>query len=274
MCIAIFKPKDKTISKEILQTCYNSNKDGCGFAFIKDDTIYINKYMKFEDFYNDYKEVEETSPMLIHFRIATHGKVEVKNCHPFKLNNRMALIHNGIISGYGDKENKTDTQDFIDKVIGNISWKMWKNPSFIELVDKAIGYSKLVILDVTGEHFIVGESKGYWDDGVWYSNKSYQPKVPATKPPVVYYERYNQNQLWDMYGEESYDDWYDRVVSQKNKPADDDYSIVYKCSKCGKEVILNDGVDPACDVCKSTELKEVGVKVYDEVCYYEDVTVK
>ena len=117
MCIAILKPKDKTISKETLQECCNNNKDGMGFAYTDGNTVYINKYMNFDDFYKDYKEVETTSTMLIHFRIATHGKVEVKNCHPFKLNNRMALIHNGVISGYGDKENKTDTQDFIDKVI-------------------------------------------------------------------------------------------------------------------------------------------------------------
>lgn len=136
MCIAILKPIDKTISKETLEICSNNNPDGCGFAYVKDNEVIIKKFMEFEDFYKEYSKVETTSTMLIHFRIATHGKVELKNCHPFKLNNRMALVHNGIISGYGDKETKTDTQDFIDKVIGNISYKMWKNPSYVTLVEK------------------------------------------------------------------------------------------------------------------------------------------
>ena len=155
MCIAIVKPLDKTISEDRLRTCYNNNKDGCGFAYIKDNAIIIKKFMDFETFYKEYKLVETTSPMLIHFRIATHG---------------MVLIHNGIIYGYGDKEKKSDTRDYIDKVLSKISWKMWKNPAFREMVGQAIGYSKLGIMDVSGEMYIINYDKGVVEDGVWYSN--------------------------------------------------------------------------------------------------------
>ena len=136
--------------------------------------------MDFEAFYKEYKLVETTSPMLIHFRIATHGKVELDNCHPFKLNNRMVLIHNGIISGYGDKEKKSDTRDYIDKVLSKISWKMWKNPAFREMVGQAIGYSKLGIMDVSGEMYIINYDKGVVEDGVWYSNSSFKEYKPKT----------------------------------------------------------------------------------------------
>lgn len=261
MCIAIVKLKDKSIPKETLEICSKNNPDGCGFAYSDNGKVYIKKFMDFETFYEEYSKVENKSTMLIHFRIATHGKVETKNCHPFKLNNRMALIHNGVISGYGDKDKKTDTQDFIDKVIGNISWKMWKNPSFIELVNNAIGYSKLCILDVDGNHFIVGEEKGEWVDGVWFSNKSYKPKEIKPKTTCAK-QYYNQGSLWDMYGEESYDDWYNRTLSTQKELETPDTSckVVYKCKKCGNEVAVDEYYDDfiTCDKCTSDRLVEVG----------------
>ena len=117
MCIAILKPVGKSLSRELLYNCYTSNPDGCGFAYATGDDVIIHKFMKFEDFYNEYQKYDGKYTMLIHFRIATHGAVELENCHPFVLNSRMALIHNGIIAGYGDKKTKSDTRDFIDKVL-------------------------------------------------------------------------------------------------------------------------------------------------------------
>lgn len=230
MCIAIVKPKDKVISKERLKICCDANPDGMGFAFCKNDNVYIMKYLNdFEKFYEDYSKVETTSPMLIHFRIATHGGVTIENCHPFALNNNMALIHNGVISGYGDKEKKSDTRDFIDKVIGNISHKAWRNASFRELVGKAIGYSKLGILDTKGNTYIINEDKGYWDDGVWYSNKSYEPKVVTTKKSSA---TSNSDYHYDWYSDKKYKSHFRCDKCNKNFTIDG-YSYYSKCPDCG-----------------------------------------
>lgn len=276
MCIAIFKPKNIIIEKDILKTCSENNPDGIGFAYIKDNKIIINKYMDFDDFYSDYSKVEITSPMLIHFRIATHGKVSVQNCHPFRLNSRMALVHNGIISGYGDRETKSDTLDFIEKVIGNISYKMWKNPSFRELVGNAIGYSKFCILDVSGNHYIINEQKGVWVDGVWFSNTSYKPKVTYIKTSD------KDDKTWDMYGNETYDSWYKRTHKSDdgqqslfdtkhgdidNTVDEDDYAFIYQCTECGKIFKSQEYDDVKCPKCKCEKIDEVGC-YYDGTDYY------
>lgn len=268
MCIAILKPKGVSISKEILETCHKNNKDGMGFSYIDDDKMYIKKFMKFDEFYKEFEKVQDKSTMIIHFRIATHGKVEVKNCHPFWLNHRMALIHNGVISGYGDKDNKTDTQDFIDKVIGNISWKEWKNPCYRELVGKAIGYSKLAILDITGNYYIINENLGEWSDGIWYSNQSYKPKQTTS---YVVNKDYN---AWDMYSEESYDDWYKKWKEKNSKKSDSsaylDGDVVYRCEKCKNEFVKGYEVENVCcDKCKSKDVKDVGFIYRNEVYYYD-----
>lgn len=253
MCIAIVKPKDKVIPKEVLQTCAEANPDGMGFAFCRNGKVFIYKTVdNFEKFYEAYSKVETTSTMLIHFRIATHGEVCKENCHPFKLNNRMALVHNGIISGYGSKtDNVSDTRDFIDKVIGNISHKQWRNHSFRELVGKVIGYSKFGILDKTGEYFIINESKGIWDDGVWYSNSSYKPKKVVENTT------------------KEDKDWFD---SWRKK-----YKSIFVCSECGKEFTV-DGYTywEKCPGCGKTTSNQIGYIMngkeyrYDEKEYYSD----
>lgn len=284
MCIAILKPKGVPISKETLETCCKTNPDGMGFAYIDGNKMYIKKYMKFEDFYPDFEKVQDKSTMLIHFRIATHGKVEVNNCHPFWLNKRMALVHNGIISGYGNKESKSDTRDFIDRVIGKISWKEMKNPAYRELVGKAIGYSKFAILDITGQYWIINESSGYWHEGIWYSNKSYEPKIVVQS--TIYNNKYNQSNLWDCYGDEDYESWYGRTQSKKNEEAttpkkydsstvSDDEKVVYKCKKCGAEFKENYEVeDPQCNVCKSFEVEDIGFEYRGTRYLYEDYIQK
>lgn len=241
MCIAILKPKDKTISKEILEACHSRNKDGIGFAYVNNGKVIIKKFMDFDKFYKEYLDVEGISNMLIHFRIATHGNVEVNNCHPFKLNDRMALIHNGIISGYGSKtDNKVDTQDFIDKVIGKISYKMWKNPSYRELVGDAIGYSKFCILDNQDNYYIINEKKGSWVDGIWYSNDSYKPR----KKEVV-------------------------IAPAKKSEQKSLFNYITRCQKCGKIVKTNSWWQDDCPKCKG-KLECIGYINNGNEIYYDD----
>ena len=45
MCIAILKPKDKVLDKELLENCSINNPDGCGFAYLNDEgKIIIKKF--------------------------------------------------------------------------------------------------------------------------------------------------------------------------------------------------------------------------------------
>lgn len=248
MCIAILKTKDKTLTKETMKICAKNNPDGCGFSYVDNKgTLVIEKYMDFEEFWESFRHKQYQKTMLIHFRIATHGSVVVDNCHPFKLNNKMALIHNGIISGYGSKkDNVSDTRDFISKVIGNISWKMWKNPSFIKLVGDAIGSSKLAILDNKENYYIVNEDLGEWVDGVWYSNNSYKEYkvVYATKPKTT-------------------------VVNKEPSPVKTSWAYVMKCTGCGKEHRTNCWYDDICEEC-GYPLESVGYQSYGHTYYYDE----
>ena len=180
MCIAIYKPEGKVLSQETLNECYDSNPDGAGFMYAQDKKLHIEKgFFSYDSFYKAFKQ-HEHKQIVLHFRIKTHGKIDTTNCHPFAVNNAIGFVHNGIISGFGDS-NHSDTIGFNNAILQPLVHK-WGNLALfqdpiINLIEGRIGYSKLVFLDRHGNHKIMNEDKGVWDDGVWYSNNSYKPYV-------------------------------------------------------------------------------------------------
>ena len=142
MCIAIYKPADKALpSDEILRRCFTRNKDGGGFAYAKGGRVHFVKgLMTIEEYLEEVKQVEAGLPMLLHFRIGTHGGKGQEYTHPFPFTHHMdslymlrgscpfpVAVHNGIISGFGDNGVSTtvngsprrpmsDTQDFIQSM--------------------------------------------------------------------------------------------------------------------------------------------------------------
>lgn len=187
MCIAIYKPEGKVLSQDTLKECYDNNPDGAGFMYAENKKLHIEKgFFSFDSFYKAYR-VHEHKQAVLHFRIKTHGKIDTTNCHPFAVNNAVGFVHNGIINGFGDA-NHSDTIGFNNAILQPLVHK-WGNLALfqdpiIDLIEGRIGYSKLVFLDRHGNHKIMNEGKGDWDDGVWYSNNSYKPYVA----PVTLYK--------------------------------------------------------------------------------------
>ena len=193
MCIAIVKPADQTIDKETLRICAENNPDGCGFAYINEDNfgvrrIKVRKAMEFEEFYTKYQRALSEnmgSPFLIHFRIKTHGDVDLANCHPFKIDKNHVFIHNGTISKVQKVDGMSDTRVF-NRDILRILPKNWNKQSGIKtLIEEFIGYSKLAVMDIAGKINIYNEQKGEWKDGLWFSNTSYLERKKYT-PPAPY----------------------------------------------------------------------------------------
>lgn len=197
MCIAIYKPASKSISKKRLQQCYNSNPDGAGFMYAENKQLHIHKgYFNFDKFYKDFKE-HKNKKCVIHFRIKTHGKIDKTNCHPFNINDSLGFVHNGIISGFGNNTH-SDTIQFNEKILQKLVGK-WGNLALFEdpivdLIEGRIGWSKLIMLDRHNNHKIFNEEKGEWNGGVWYSNTSYKPKLISKN--TTYQSNFDYDKWW------------------------------------------------------------------------------
>ena len=188
MCIAVMKPEGKILSRETLEECWNSNPDGAGFMYAEDDKLHIHKgLMSFSAFYRAYKKHQERKSVL-HFRIRTHGATDKENTHPFQVGDKLAFVHNGMISKVNILDTKfSDTYHFntgmLKKLYSADNRFIFKD-HYQELIGTYIGWSKLVFLDNKGNHVLVNESAGTWDDEVWYSNTSYKPR-PTYKPQQI-----------------------------------------------------------------------------------------
>lgn len=175
-CVAIWKPKGIQIARKYLENCFINNKEGAGFAYVKQGKIVLQKgFFDFEKFYEAYKGLQKYAA-LIHFRIATHGKVDEENCHPFLMNDgQYALVHNGILpsSLHSNKKEESDSRQFAELITPLLAMVPWGNKQFGAVVDEAIGYNKVAILRNDGKVWIFNEEKGEWHKGAWYSNRTY-----------------------------------------------------------------------------------------------------
>ena len=189
MCIIVAIPEHKPLPNiETMRECFKRNPDGAGFMYADGKSVKIRKgFMKFDDFLDalEGEDIPEDTAIILHFRIATSGKVKQSTCHPFPVSDvkeelqatrtecRFGLAHNGVISGRTTYDGWSDTMDFTAKVVTPLA-RM--NPSFMHSTEakellKGACQSKLAILDNSGQMMLVGDF--IEDDGIFYSNSTY-----------------------------------------------------------------------------------------------------
>lgn len=176
MCLAIVKLPDASVPEDNLKRGWIANPDGAGFAYVKDGKVVIEKrFMSYKAFREEYlrlSSLNSKSKFLIHFRIGTSGAKDASNTHPFAIDGG-ALIHNGCLTGteavWGT--GASDTNMFANMFRSALSYDSVNN-NMDKLNDALIG-SKICLLYDDGRHLIINEKSGYWEKGVWYSNRSF-----------------------------------------------------------------------------------------------------
>lgn len=181
MCIAIFKPAGKRIPPSYLHNSWGANPDGGGFCFANNGELTVEKgFFNRVNFINRINQLTEY-PALIHFRWSTHGAINAANCHPWKIDDTHAMIHNGVIKGFGKLGNgRSDTGDFTEFILKPMlasSPDIWQKPWFISMMTRALERdgNKVLIMDNQGEVAIYGADLGHWHLGCWFSNHDYLP---------------------------------------------------------------------------------------------------
>lgn len=195
MCIIAIKPAGKKMQWDVLKTCFENNPDGAGFAYPKDDHVYISKgFMDFKSFRRAVNEanIKKGTMAMFHFRIATHGGVSEANCHPFPLTSdekvlraldvksTFAIAHNGIVPDVERSKTMSDTMMFVRDYLAPLGASV-ADPNVQHLIGKAAA-SKLAIMTATK---IATIGRFVTSNGWLYSNESYAKSYAVVTWPVA-----------------------------------------------------------------------------------------
>jgi len=176
MCIAILNKKTK-LSENSIYNSWQNNEMGGGLLYNQNGKLKVFKTYKYNDFLNEYNNLrnqKNVGAIVLHFRIATSGIDGIENIHPFKVNDNLGFVHNGVISGLGNVKH-SDTFQF-NEILQGFKHDFIKCKTSKMFINEYIGtYNKLIFLDNLGYYTIINESAGHWDKlGNWYSNDSYK----------------------------------------------------------------------------------------------------
>jgi predicted glutamine amidotransferase len=193
MCVIAVKNHGISLPKDDeIDAMWNTNPDGAGIMYLHNGKVYIEKgFMKLTDLKRALASLNErldtkNTPMVLHFRITTHGGTSPHNTHPFPISNNtehlkaldltcsVGMVHNGIISSM-DTTDKTmsDTMVYIQDILSPLSMlnkTFYKNDFGKTLMENQIGWSKLAFLDKSGTISLVGDFKKDDKTGMLYSN--------------------------------------------------------------------------------------------------------
>lgn len=206
MCLIIVKPLGTPMIDDILKVvkgASKSNSDGFGFSlksdYLTESSLYLDKgYMDVDSMIKAIESlnIDDSDELMIHLRMATHGKVMPTNTHPFivtdnetELNtltgavNKPIVAHNGYFSitcekDYSDTwtwvKNKLSNQMIFD-AITDMTTEF--NPNVIK---NHVGYSnKIAIMFPDKDIQLIGNG---WveDNGVFYSHGGYKYHLKNT----------------------------------------------------------------------------------------------
>jgi hypothetical protein len=192
MCIIAAKPAGIPLpDRTRIQNMWNGNDDGAGFMYVENGKVRIEKgFMKYKDFITAFDKMTQrldptATPIVMHFRITTHGGTCPENCHPFPITDNIGALkklktsadigiaHNGIIP-IEPRKGISDTMEYTATQLAPLKKalpRFYENQHAMLMVKNAIG-SKMAFLTKEGGIYTIGDF--IEDGGILYSNSSYK----------------------------------------------------------------------------------------------------
>ncbi len=177
MCVIIYKPENQPLPDiETLAACYHRNRHGMGFCTSSGT---IRHTMSFSRFCSELGKVDESEAAILHFRLATHGSIGVKNCHPFHDKaHSLFFAHNGVLPIEATND-RTDSETFFkDLFLPMLDRCGWDSKILWDWVNVERGASRFIFM--RGNEV---KTLGYWLglNGCFYSNMNWKMNYKPLK---------------------------------------------------------------------------------------------
>jgi hypothetical protein len=180
MCLLVRVAANTDFPFDWFEDVHQNNPDGIGIMYVQDGKIVQMKSLA--PFARDayafwYNNAPKDTEYAMHFRWKTHGAIDVERVHPYKVNDTLLLMHNGVlqqsITGRDDDKNKSDTQIFAEQLGAELSDTVF-NEGVAKLLGAAIGTSnRFIYLSADKGLLTINEKTGVTTDrfpGCWFSN--------------------------------------------------------------------------------------------------------
>lgn len=212
MCI-ILLCDEKLPTLEDLRKSEKTNKDGGGIAWIENDKVHWIKGITADQIYDLLQTGSIKKPFIVHFRIASIGKIEPSLCHPFPVEPNVSLeiegmadkvlFHNGHWSEFSDTALKaviSSNKVFPEGSISDSRVLAWLASIYGESILNFIpSHNRIAILDKDGIRYYGDSWKNH--NGILCSND-----IPFESQAVMYYGN----------------PYYDKKDKKKQKTEDDE----------------------------------------------------
>lgn len=168
-------------SERRIQNMWDSNPHGAGIMYQANGKVYVVKgLMTVEDFNHAVKDIGRKRPMVMHFRIKTHGNIIPELTHPFWIEqDKLAMVHNGIVSWLIQHTTNTlsDTAIYAQWIPYTFEnpWYALNTKETQARIRNHSGWSKFAFLHASGRVLIINKESGCSEpDGSWFSNEGYK----------------------------------------------------------------------------------------------------
>lgn len=167
---------------------FRNNPDGAGFMYADGKNVYIVKGLTtLGDFNRELNKIRKKAvdvPIVMHFRITTHGGTSKGMTHPFALTDDLntltatratvpcAVAHNGVIPMTSYAKKLSDTAEFVSRYMTKLLDPEHIDVDVLDVIEEVI-QSKMCILTADGDVHLLG-SFVQDGNGLFYSNESYK----------------------------------------------------------------------------------------------------
>lgn len=158
----------------LIADVYSANPDGLGVMYSDGRKLHVWKVLpESEVEARQFIEALPDSDQMIacHWRMKTHGLIDMENCHPYRVNNDTWLAHNGILhTGNAADPEKSDTWHFIENYLSTLPTDALHDTKFLALLGEFIKNNRFAIMSADGRLSVVNREQGIETHGIWFSN--------------------------------------------------------------------------------------------------------
>lgn len=181
MCLIIASERGVLPESELFENAIADNGDGFGVVWSESGKLKTYKTLR-PSKARRFLPTLEGRPYVMHFRLATHGRVDIENTHPFPVTRHLFMAHNGIIPWSAVKGSARSDSWHFARLIASTMDGDRRAEGFERMlpgIEDAVGKSnKLAFLRSDGRIFVANEGLGVEHGGLWLSNGFSLPGRP------------------------------------------------------------------------------------------------